>query len=43
MLEEVIRIIKSCDIEKNVNKTVKDGLENLHSLVEDAKKKQRDG
>lgn len=38
-VKKVTKMIKFFDIQKNVNKTIKDGLKNLLSFLEDAKKK----
>ncbi|XP_043470912.1 uncharacterized protein LOC122504080 [Leptopilina heterotoma] len=39
MEEEVSKMLKSCEVQKNVNRTIKDGLKSLTSLIRDVKEK----
>ncbi|XP_051153639.1 uncharacterized protein LOC127276930 [Leptopilina boulardi] len=43
MGEEVQKMIRCLDVQKNVNRTIKDGLKNLESFVAEAKKKHLEG
>ncbi|XP_043481639.1 uncharacterized protein LOC122510801 [Leptopilina heterotoma] len=39
MEEEVSKMLKSCEVQKNVNRTIKDGLRSITSLIRDVKEK----
>lgn len=41
-LKEVVKMTKSCEVQRNVNMTIKDGLKNLQSFIQEVLEKHKE-